>query len=98
MLRKRLYSTESFPRTHELMGMDHLEHCIDALRQSLMCASDITPLPWVWVEAAHEAKEVAEVMHTCRNFADIRQWARENTIKFFDRTLRAVDDLDILES
>lgn len=73
--------------------MDHLEHCIDALRQSLMCASDITPLPWMWVEADQEAKEVAEVVHTCRNFEDVRQWAIQNKIKHFDRHKYVHDDL-----
>ena len=49
MVRKRVCSNETFESDDEVMGMEHLEHCIGALRQSLMCASDIPPLPWVWV-------------------------------------------------
>ena len=75
------------------MGFDHLEHCIDDLRQSLMCSSDITPLPWTWVEADQESKEVAEVVHTCRNFEAIRGWAKENQAKHFDRHTYVHDDL-----
>ena len=75
------------------MGFDHLEHCIDALRQSLMCSSDITPLPWTWVEADHRAKEVAEVAHSCRNFEDIRQWAKLNAATQFDLNVHVHDDL-----
>lgn len=75
------------------MGMDHLEHCLDALRQGVMCASDITPMPWTWVEADHEAKGVADVAHTCRNFEDIRDWAKQNQAKDFDLHTYVYDDL-----
>ncbi|OJJ42007.1 hypothetical protein ASPZODRAFT_2129235 [Penicilliopsis zonata CBS 506.65] len=93
MLRKRIWSKEDFPADHELMGMEHIEHCIDALRQSLMCSADITPLPWAWDAVAHQAKEVAETAHTCRDFDRIRQWAIDRRIKYFDRTLFVPDEL-----
>lgn len=93
MLRKRLYSNETIDREDELVGLDHIEHCVAALRQSLMCASDITPLPWTWVEADQEAKEVAEVVHTCRSFEGIREWAKENTVRHFDRHTYVHNDL-----
>ncbi|QDS73728.1 hypothetical protein FKW77_003913 [Venturia effusa] len=86
MLRKRLYSTEKYPPDHELMGIEHLEHCYDALRQSLMCTADITPLPWKWVEAKKKAMEVAQVVHTCKNFDAIKSWAKENRVFHFDRS------------
>lgn len=93
MLRKRLYTTENFPADHELMGIEHLEHCYDALRQSLMCSSDVTPLPWMWDEEAHMAKEVATVLHTCRNFNAIRDWAKEHRIIHFNRSVYVPNDL-----
>ncbi|KAK8139507.1 hypothetical protein PG984_002887 [Apiospora sp. TS-2023a] len=93
MLRKRLYSKVDYPPDHELMGIEHLEHCYDALRQSLMCSVDITPLPWRWVEQMQEAKEVAQVAHTCRDFDVIRQWAKENAVDHFDRKTYVPDPL-----
>ena len=93
MIRKRLYSDKDFDREHELMGMDHIEHCVDALRQSLMCSADITPLPWTWVEAEGEAREVAEVVHTCRNWDSIHKWGRENAAKHFDTHIHVHEDL-----
>jgi len=95
MIRKRLWANENFESTHELMGIEHLSHCLDALRQSLMCSSDITPLPWKWDAQAGEAKEVAEVQHTCRNFEKVRQWAKENRVRKFDRKIYVEDDLDM---
>ncbi|EFY91885.1 hypothetical protein MAC_02170 [Metarhizium acridum CQMa 102] len=68
MLRKRLYTTEEFAPDHELIGIEHLEHCYDAPRQSLMCMVDITPLPWQWIEKEQQSKEVARVAHTCHDF------------------------------
>ena len=93
MLRKRLYSKVDYPPDHELMGIEHLEHCYDALRQSLMCSVDVTPLPWRWVEQMQEAKEVAQVAHTCRDFEVIRDWARENAVAHFDRKTYVPDPL-----
>jgi hypothetical protein len=93
MVRKRLYSTQAYAADDELMGIEHIEHCIDALRQSLMCSADITPLPWTWVEEDNESKEVATVAHTCRDFEKIRGWAMENKIKHFDRKVYVEDEL-----
>lgn len=93
MLRKRLYDDQLYPPDHELMGIEHLEHCYDALRQSLMCSADITPLPWQWVEADQEAKEVARVAHTCRDFDAVWNWGKENAVKNFDRHTFVPDDL-----
>jgi len=75
------------------MEIKHLSHCLDALRQSLMCSSDITPLPWIWDQTAREAKEVAEVQHTCRNFEKIQRWALDNRVMQFNRTVFVEDDL-----
>ncbi|KAF8244400.1 hypothetical protein K440DRAFT_605131 [Wilcoxina mikolae CBS 423.85] len=94
MIRKRLWSNETFAAEHELMGIEHLSHCLDALRQSLMCSSDITPLPWKWDEKAGEAKEVAEVQHTCRDFGRIQEWARKNKVVKFDRTVFVKDEMN----
>lgn len=68
MLQKRIWSIETYAVDAELLGIEHLDHCIDAPRQSLICSSDVTPIPWTWWESGQEAKEVAEIARTCRNF------------------------------
>ncbi|KAJ5593540.1 hypothetical protein N7537_010444 [Penicillium hordei] len=93
MVRKRVWSTEVYLSEDELMGIEHIDHCIDTIRQSLMCSVDVTPLPWVWVEKDQMAKEVAAVLHTCRDFDAVRQWALEHHILTFDRTVHVHDDL-----
>ena len=95
MIRKRIWSNQTWEATHELMGIEHLSHCLDALRQSLMCSVDITPLPWEWDPIDKRSKEVAEVQHTCRNFEKVKQWALENKAVSFDRNIFVEDDLDM---
>ncbi|CAK7232131.1 hypothetical protein SEUCBS140593_008158 [Sporothrix eucalyptigena] len=94
MIRKRLYDKTDYPPEHETMGMEHMEHCYDALRQSLMCSADITPLPWAWDEKDQKAKSVARVVHTCRDFEAVQGWAREREVEHYDRTIYVPDDLN----
>ncbi len=94
MIRKRLYIEEGkYNPNDTLTCMEHLEHCYDALRQSLLCSADITPLPWIWVEEAKESKELAHVAHTCRDFDVLREWAREHAVEHFDKKTYVPDDL-----
>jgi hypothetical protein len=75
MLRKHVWS--SSPST----GNEQLSQCLDALRQSVMCANDVTPLVWEWDEKKHVAREVAEVQHTCTDFEKVREWGSENYLR-----------------
>lgn len=58
----------------------HVSHCIDILRQQLMCQADVGVFGQVWYKAAPEDKPAAFVNfntdHKCRNYDDIREWAR----------------------
>ncbi|OCL05572.1 hypothetical protein AOQ84DRAFT_273195, partial [Glonium stellatum] len=50
----------------------HIEHCLEALRQNIMCTSDLTPLGLEWVNGI---MPVFEQPHTCRDFERLRAWA-----------------------
>ncbi|KAI0392419.1 hypothetical protein F5Y17DRAFT_459925 [Xylariaceae sp. FL0594] len=68
------YGMNDDPHTYRL----HLEHCIDALRQSFMCTADISGFQVEWNEKFHRARPVfGGITHTCRNFEKIRAWAAE---------------------
>lgn len=62
-----------------LNGIEHLDHCINILRQSLQCFSDVSPYVFQWDEASGEVGAYANVAHTCRNFDDVRNWALDRT-------------------
>ncbi|WQF89969.1 Putative mycotoxin biosynthesis protein UstYa [Colletotrichum destructivum] len=94
LLRKSLYwKTQWTTDPNDPMSLMHLEHCVDALRQAVMCSADVTPHPWVWDDGQN--KEVAEVMHTCRDFDAIRSWARPRDVflQGWDKSIRVPDPL-----
>ncbi|KAF2766844.1 hypothetical protein EJ03DRAFT_329738 [Teratosphaeria nubilosa] len=74
--------TISRPETYSrdgLNGIIHLDHCINILRQSLQCSSDVTPYVFQWDEKSQEVRAFANVVHTCRNFDSIHDWASQRT-------------------
>ncbi|TKW55738.1 hypothetical protein CTA1_10646 [Colletotrichum tanaceti] len=94
LLRKSLYKDKPWPTDpDDPMSIMHLEHCVDALRQAVMCSVDVTPHPWTWKDG--ENKEVADVMHTCRNFDAIREWARTRNVfeRGWNKSIRVADPL-----
>lgn len=78
----------------QLFGFTHIDHCLDSIRQSLMCHSDISPIVWQWTEPQHSVKIHGGIVHTCRNFEKIHQWAREHALQeAIDMSLFVDDDL-----
>ena len=54
-------------------------HCLDILRQQLMCTVDIGVLGQVWWNKdTPTAFPDFNTQHKCRNFDQIRQWAEEH--------------------
>ncbi|KAH7379735.1 tat pathway signal sequence [Cadophora sp. MPI-SDFR-AT-0126] len=57
----------------------HVTHCLDTLRQQLMCTADVGVLGQVWWNKDQPAAYPDfNTRHKCRNFEDIRQWAFEH--------------------
>jgi len=65
-----------YPDFH--LPMSHIRHCIGALRQSLMCAADISTIAWQWSEKDKTAMQRDDILHSCRDFEKIQAWAKEN--------------------
>ncbi|KAK7471275.1 hypothetical protein VKT23_002683 [Stygiomarasmius scandens] len=73
-LRQRLHQ-DYYTASSLLLGTWHMDHCIDALRQTIMCASDITPIAWRWNYARGMIMRDASVVHQCRDFDKVKEWA-----------------------
>ncbi|KAI5458860.1 hypothetical protein BGZ63DRAFT_514270 [Mariannaea sp. PMI_226] len=75
---------------------EHIEHCIDTIRQSLMCQTDITPLVYQWDNNKERMRIHGDVIHSCRNFDRIREWAKEKSFMSqglkLDLTQNLMDD------
>lgn len=70
----------SDPYYAAILEKDHLAHCIDSIRQSIMCHSDITPLVLQWDDNLQKSRHRANLPHSCRNFDKIREWAMKRAI------------------
>ncbi|KAJ3718988.1 hypothetical protein C8R42DRAFT_675184, partial [Lentinula raphanica] len=73
-LRQRLFP-DYYTDPSLLLGTWHMDHCIDALRQTIMCSGDITPVVWRWNYAMATAMRDASVIHQCRDFDRVQEWA-----------------------
>ncbi|KAJ6461976.1 hypothetical protein DFH09DRAFT_1494536, partial [Mycena vulgaris] len=75
-------------------AQDHISHCVDWIRHSIMCHSDTSVVVWQWDPRHNETFTRPGVPHTCRNFGLIQQWGRENTLAGeFDYYTHVPDDL-----
>jgi len=52
-----------------------LDHCIDAIRLSLMCSGDMTLIPIRWSNNRGAPLHDFENLHTCRDYDSLRAWA-----------------------
>ncbi|KAH8809398.1 hypothetical protein F5884DRAFT_834804 [Xylogone sp. PMI_703] len=67
-------------RNNEPSLRSHVGHCMDSLRQTLMCNADIGLLPFLWVKPKGESPHPFTDFfrpHKCRNFDDIRASAEK---------------------
>ena len=64
----------------------HVDHCIEALRISLMCHADTTPYLIINDPTAPNGQRADfSPHHKCRKFEPIRQWTRENQLTVPDK-------------
>lgn len=68
------------PHAHAHAHVDpnlHRDHCIEAIRQSLMCSADLAPIPSRWYETLGQSYIDTNRPHICRNWGLIRSWVNE---------------------
>jgi hypothetical protein len=96
MVRQALYPAY-YP--HMKMGNaktdEHIDHCIDAIRQSLMCSADISTIVWQWDQVKQRTTFRGGVAHKCRDFGMIQEWAKARKMGHFDATVKVEDDIKI---
>ncbi|KAI3323861.1 hypothetical protein HD806DRAFT_76421 [Xylariaceae sp. AK1471] len=70
------YPHQASPRTWQL----HMDHCVDYLRQTIMCHGDTTPVHYRWITSVHRYGPDFASTHYCpRQFEDIVAWSRART-------------------
>ena len=58
----------------------HVDHCVDTLREVLMCHGDIALHTYTWKERYRRPWPNFNIDHECRKWASIHDWAVANNI------------------
>lgn len=66
------------PGPGEKIG-DHMDHCIDILRQATMCHADMTILAAEWWDNEDVPQNVLYTPHKCANWESVSEWAVANS-------------------
>ena len=53
------------------------DHCVDILRQVVMCTADVTLITGVWVEGYPRLSADFNTQHKCRDYEALIEWNRE---------------------
>jgi len=93
LLRQSLYynydyynaqGTGAFVNSGDILRL-HVSHCLDTIRQQLMCLPSIDVLGQVWYNPeAPNALPDFNTKHMCRNYDDIKQWAQGHQAPAWD--------------
>ncbi|OTA60729.1 hypothetical protein K449DRAFT_423275 [Hypoxylon sp. EC38] len=75
MIRMSAYP-EYYPKMKHPTTKIHIEHCLDALRLSIMCTGDMVLIPTKDSDS-RPFEAVFETVHACRDFSAIRDWSNE---------------------
>lgn len=67
--------------------LTNADHCIDSLRLSLQCQPDLSLLSFKWIKDYIKPFPDFRAYHTCRNWDDILEWARDHFVPSVDAHL-----------
>ncbi|QUC23353.1 uncharacterized protein UV8b_07594 [Ustilaginoidea virens] len=78
-IRKYIFK-EHYPDWRNLGGppeavLGHVDHCIDLLRQKVLCDADVGLMAYSYDPETKFAKARTSNMHMCRDFQAIKDWA-----------------------
>ncbi|KAH6666765.1 tat pathway signal sequence [Halenospora varia] len=80
-VRQQIYHEHYYPEEwNSTKRFMHADHCIDLLRQVLMCRGDISLLTYSWIDGYRRPWPEYSVDHTCHNWDNLMEWASENYI------------------
>ncbi|KAH7134929.1 hypothetical protein B0J11DRAFT_424681, partial [Dendryphion nanum] len=102
-LRKSIYR-DRFPEMNVLnadmtvnkTNVNHYEHCLDRIRQGIMCHADVATIHWDWKDGSQLPFPIPagrnginminmETTHVCRDFERIKRWAMERNLDDWDK-------------
>jgi len=64
--------------TGEEHGIEHSVHCLNYLRQTILCAADVTLEPEIPVQGTRDVGEGVGVEHVCRDWSRVYEFVERN--------------------
>ncbi|KAK1995763.1 hypothetical protein LX36DRAFT_561358, partial [Colletotrichum falcatum] len=55
--------------------LPHADHCIDYIRQAIMCQGDLTPIYFEWRDDRKAYRAEQSNIHQCRSWDAIFEWS-----------------------
>ena len=74
----------------------HIDHCIEMLRQSIMCQSDLGVLTYNWVEVQDFPWPNFNTQHQCRDFEKVLKWGKEQEVMAFEEKMTKTQGVTVL--
>lgn len=59
---------------------DHFDHCIDLLRQTIMCHGDVALHTYSWKDDYRWPWPAMETTHQCRNWNKLMEWSKQHAV------------------
>ncbi|KAH7919152.1 hypothetical protein BV22DRAFT_1041177 [Leucogyrophana mollusca] len=89
------HSDHSFDDTPEAFRT-HVDHCIEMIRQNIMCRGDVTMITYDWVKGSKDPFPNFNVRHQCRNFDKVLDWVDAHRV-FIPKSkfVRLEDSVDL---
>lgn len=79
-LRKSYYSDYYQNPNPVAQQREHFDHCIDLLRQTLMCHGDVALHPFEWIDDYRFPWPTEKTEHQCRSWDKLVAWSKEHSI------------------
>lgn len=77
LFRQVLDHEHYFSATNPVPEREHLDHCVDQIRQLLMCHADLTPIKVVYYPGYPREFVDSDQVHSCRDWKPIQKWMDE---------------------
>ncbi len=75
--------------SHQLTGLA-ADHCIESIRQSLVCNADTSVVTYEWIPTELLQPQIG-VVHSCKNFDKIHDWAWDRALNWTNMKSHVVD-------
>ncbi|KAK3314832.1 hypothetical protein B0H66DRAFT_323433 [Apodospora peruviana] len=71
---------------------DQSDRCIESIRQSITCHSDVSPVLFQWLKSKRINLPHLQLVHRCRNFGKIQDWVFDRFVDLGNRRQRVLDN------